>query len=194
MTRTVRGVDRVLTALVGLVLIAAALIVLDAKYQVVSGAPTSLSTGPVSGWTVTGWWPWAVGAAGVVLVLLGLWWLLSHARHTGDSTRALDGSDATGRLQVDLSSVASAAGKAFESSAPVTGVRASTPQLGRQQMIVLTGHVEPRAHGESLVGAARAVRSDVQAAFGDDVEPRFVLDRPQRPRRLGPSTASPRVR
>ena len=77
MKRATASVDRTSTAVVGLALIA------------LGGGAVAWERGQFPGrerldapFLATavdaGWWPWALGAAAIVLVLLGLWWLLAH--------------------------------------------------------------------------------------------------------------------
>jgi len=184
MNRTLQSFDRLVCLLVGAALVVGALVVVDWKYRLVlDGYGDTWGTGAISDATSAPWWPWAVGGAGVVLVLLGLWWLLAHLPRTARSVVRLRDSDRSGRLEVDLSSVATAVGRDFEASSPVNDVSASTQEIGADRLLVVRAHVDPRADGPTLTRAAQRITDDVRAAFdGERVHSRVVLEAPRRPR------------
>jgi len=78
MSRTLAALDRFLPFVLGAiaVIVGVGAIVWDAELS------DRLSGTVHAPWLTTAsgqdWWPWAVGAAGVVLAVLGLWWLLAH--------------------------------------------------------------------------------------------------------------------
>ena len=199
MTRKFHVLDRLACLLVGALLILGALVVVDWKYRLLFDAyPETPILGPVPGWTTTAWWPWAVGALGLVLILLGLWWLLSHLPRPGRSVVRLLGSDQTGRLEVDLTSLAEAVGRTFESSSPVNNVSTTTDESGADRLadrlMVVHASVDPRADGPSLTQAARRITEEVNAAFPRDrVHSRILLQAPQPPSRLRQRRRTPRV-
>jgi len=112
MSRTLAALDRVLLFLLGV----AALIVGVAAVVWQAELWDRLS-GPVQApWlrraAAQDWWPWAVGAGGVVLVLLALWWLLAHLSRRKLGEVRLAGSSTAGKLTADLSALAAAAAAA----------------------------------------------------------------------------------
>jgi len=112
MSRTLAALDRVLLFVLGV----AALIVGVAAVVWQAELWDRLS-GPVQApWlrraAAQDWWPWAVGAGGVVLVLLALWWLLAHLSRRKLGEVRLAGSSTAGKLTADLSALAAAAAAA----------------------------------------------------------------------------------
>ncbi|MDF9714758.1 hypothetical protein INN71_01780 [Nocardioides sp. ChNu-153] len=194
MTPRVRVLDRTLTLLLGLGLVVLALFAFDWRFGVVGRYQDSLPTGPASDVVASGWWPWVFALATVLLGLLALAWLLAHLRRPGPSSQRLDSSDETGRLEVDLRSVAAAAAERFATMAPVTGARGTTEARGRRTLLVLHASVDPAADATTLTEATEASAREVAAAFpDDDVRLRVVLDAPRR-KRLGRGTDRVRVR
>ncbi len=183
MTRGLLRLDRLTTLLVGVALVALGLLVVDWRYREVFTYPNSLDTTPAADVLDTAWWPWAFAAAGVVLGVLGLLWLLAHLRRKGPSTLRLRSSDSTGRVESDLRSVAAAAAQQLGSLSPVTGVRGTTRVYGSHTVVELRGHVAAGADAESLTEAAEVCAAHIAAAFpGDDITCRVVLDARQRSR------------
>ena len=68
--------------------------------------PDSIETAQVGDVTTAPWWTAVAAVVGIVLLLLGLWWLLSHLRTTRVGRTALPGSDGSGRLTLELPGVA----------------------------------------------------------------------------------------
>lgn len=185
MTRKLLGLDRVIVLVVGLVLVVLGLLAVDWQYQLVlTSYADSVQTGPAEDVVTTAWWPWVLATAGVLLGLLGLWWLLAHLRREASSTTRLAASDETGRLQVDVRSVATAAAAHLGTIAPVVDPRGTVRSYGATTVVELRGHVDPAADVQALTDAVATTAGHVAAAFPDDrVECRVVLDAPQRRRR-----------
>ena len=133
MRRGVIAVDRVAAFVLGVGLIAAGAAALGWRFDLIPDAPERLRFSWLSDTTQTAWWPWATGAAGVLLVLIGLIWLIRHFRSRGVGRLQLVGSDRTGRLTADANAAATAAGqKLFQT----TGVRSSTgPQVAHHGVV-----------------------------------------------------------
>lgn len=110
MSTATRTTDRLLGWVLGAVLLLGGLAVAawsaGLADEVVSGLPQRITTRPVGALTNEEWWPWALGAVGVLLVLVGAWWLLAHVRRPQPATIDLPGSDATGMLSADAQAVA----------------------------------------------------------------------------------------
>lgn len=195
MTRKFRALDRIACLLLGLALIAAALLVIDWKYEVVVDSyPDTPRLQTLTEWTATEWWPWAVGGAGLLLTLLGIWWLVSHLPRPGHAVMRLRDSDPTGRLEVDLTSVADALGRQYEETSPVNDVSTATESSGRDELLVVRAYVDPRADGVSLSEAARSLAEEVQAAFPDgQVQARVLIHAPRTPSRFRRSQRTARV-
>jgi hypothetical protein len=108
MRRFVTGVDRLGTLVLGLLLLAIGVGFLAWAVVQTDNATVLTAPGLVTA-AASDWWPWATAAAGVVLVLLGMRWLLSRGPAERPQPLTLPGSDRTGTLTADLKSLASAA-------------------------------------------------------------------------------------
>lgn len=189
MSRKLNALDRVVTLLVALALGALAFFAFDWRYGWVFSYPEQLSTGPVTTAVEATWFPWVFAVVAVVLGLLALWWLASHARRPHESTVRLTGSDNTGRLDLDLSSLASATADRFGQLAGTDSVRGRTRSLGSQQVVEITARLDPRADGPSVAAAARTCAADVAAALPDgDATCRVLVEGPRGRGRRGSTT------
>ena len=182
MTPRVIRFDRVMTLLVAVLVIALCLLVVDWHYRwVLRTYPAELSTGPAREIVTSDWFPWAFAAAGVLLGLIGLAWLLAHLGRRGPSALRLDASDQTGRVQADLRSIADAAATRLENLAPLTGVTGTVLTIRSRPVILLRGHIDPAAAVAPVADAAETCARDVAAAFPDDsITCRVLIDPPRR--------------
>lgn len=181
MTRKLLGLDRLAVLLVGVALVVLGLLAIDwrQRYLLDSYADT-LATGRTQDLLATSWWPWVFALVGILLGLIGLVWLLAHLRREGPTTVRMGASDATGRIEVDVRSVASAAATHLGTIAPVINPRGTTRVYGATTLVEVRGRVDPAADPGSLIEAAEACSAQVAAAFPDDrVECRVVLDAPR---------------
>ncbi|MBG6095643.1 hypothetical protein [Nocardioides luteus] len=184
MTPRVIRFDRLMTVLVAVLVIALGLLIVDWHYQwVLRSYPAELSTRLASDIVTSDWFPWAFAAAGILLGLIGLVWLLSHLGRRGPSTLRLDASDQTGRVQADLRSIADAAAARLESLAPLTAVTGTVVTIRSRPVILLRGRIDPAAAVEPVADAAEICARDVAAAFPDDsITCRVLVDPPRRGR------------
>ncbi len=184
MTPKVVRFDRVMILLVAVLVIALGLLIVDWQYRwVLRTYPAELSTGPAHEMVTSDWFPWAFAAAGVLLGLIGLAWLLAHLGRRGPSTLRLEASDQTGRVQADLRSIADAAAARLENLAPLTGFTGTVLTIRSRPVILLRGHIDPAAAVAPVADAAEICARDVAAAFPDDsVTCRVLLDPPRRGR------------
>ncbi|MEO9323189.1 hypothetical protein ABFT23_06830 [Nocardioides sp. C4-1] len=163
-----RATDRLGVAVVGLLLVAGGLLVLDLCLEVTGSYPDRVDPAPVARAVDAGWWPWASGTGGVVLVVLGLWWLLARIPRRGTTTIRLSGSGPEGRLVVDLGSVADAAAAQLMSLAPVASARGDVVRRRGTDVLELRVELAPGADLPSVTEAAAVVEADVHGAFPDD--------------------------
>ncbi|MGH3349728.1 MAG: hypothetical protein ACRDPS_03600 [Nocardioides sp.] len=182
MTPRMIRIDRALTLIVAILLIALGLLIVDWHYRWVSRTyPTELSIGPARDVVTAGWFPWVFAAAGIVVGFLGLVWLLTHLRRRGPSTLRLRASDETGRVQADLRSIADAAAAKLQSMAALTGVTGTVATIRSRPVIVLHGRIDPVASPASITDAAEICAQDVAAAFPDQsITCRILVDSPRR--------------
>lgn len=167
MSRTLTTIDRVLVLLLALVLLAGG--VGAALWH--SGRITALRGTITASWLSTAaaasWWPWAVGAAGVVLVILALRWIAAHISGSRVRDVRLPGSTTTGRLTVDLGALASAAATSVQDT---PGVRSATGKAlddrGRRTL-ALTLTIDPHADLATVTAATDRACRDLGTALGD---------------------------
>lgn len=188
MTRRTVAVDRLLVLLAGLVLVAAG--VGAALWQLgrLPGATDRfvLASG-VADAPRQGWWAWALGAAGLVLLAAALWWLLSHLTRHRPTRMGLPGSSAQGRLSYDVSAVADAAARSLGTQPDVTSVRSTTAYAGGQPLVELKATTSARADVTSIERAVADVASQLATATDDRVRLRVrvvVGRRAPAPRRV----------
>ncbi len=144
MTRTTAVLDRVVTLLVGLTLIAGALLAAGWYYDWWSWLPTEVDSTDALELTGRQWWPWALGGASFLLLVLGLRWLFAHtpARRVGDLR--LPGSGSEGRLEVDAGSAVSAACSDLQARHDVRTARGVVRRDRNQLVIDVRLMLEPR--------------------------------------------------
>lgn len=179
-TRRTRGTDRLVTVVLGAVLLAVGLLAWEWRLDLTGRLAPSLDLSGIDPVVDSAWWPWAWAVAGIALGLLGLVWLLAHRPRLTRGTTRLAESDPSGRLEVDRSSLASTLAERWGSLAPVTGARGRVlPDA--PEVVELTAHVEVEAEADALVQAAAQVEREVAEAFPDHaVRVRFVLSGPAR--------------
>jgi hypothetical protein len=110
MTGTATFTDRVAALVLGVLLLALGAAMVIWTTHLIDGTPEYVTAPGLLFAADTAWWPWAVTAAGILLVLLGLRWLATHrpARRAGDLTLA-DSNLSEGCLSANLGSLAEAA-------------------------------------------------------------------------------------
>lgn len=137
--------DRLVTLLVGLALVVGAVAAWAWYYSVVLTGP-AIEVAPAQDLLAQEWWPWALAAIGILLVVVGLRRMAAHIPDRGVNKLRLRRSDDTGGLAVDSGPLASAAS---DEIAAVDGVRSSHGKVLRErgqlvmELVVLT---EPAAH------------------------------------------------
>ncbi len=180
MRRSVLGLDRVMAVLIGLILLVFG-IAIAAWYngnlrRLFPEFPKKLSTDKASDLANTSWWPWAAGAAGVILVILGLWWLIAHLPRRGVGLLVLPGSGRTGRLRVDPSGPASTAAEVLADAPGVRSAHSSVRRDRGQLIVGLSATMDPRADLGEVIAATDAVATDLNAVLGrDDARARILL-------------------
>ncbi|WP_052077497.1 hypothetical protein [Rhodococcoides fascians] len=164
MKRATASLDRTSTAVVGLALIA------------LGGGAIAWERGKFPGreridaafvdTTVdAGWWPWALGAAAIVLVLLGLRWLLAHLPRRSVGTVAFAStadSDVDGRLSVDLTTAAKSAAKSLAAHEGVVSASGRSVSDRGERVVEIIATLDPAVTSLDTVSAAAAqTRNDI---------------------------------
>ncbi len=159
--------DRVATLLLALTLLVSAGLAIW-WFTGTSPLPERTETSALQEVVARQWWPWAAAAAGVVLILLGLRWLLAHLSNPRVSRLTLGGSHPGGKLAIDASRAASAAAQAFDAT---PGVRSAKGQIvkDRGRMVAkVSAVIEPEADLSALAASADQVSADLAQVLGRD--------------------------
>ncbi len=176
MSRALAAIDRILLFVLGVValVLGVGAVVWDAKWwDRLTGTVRAPWLRSAAG---QGWWPWAVGAAGVLLALLALWWLRTHlSRHTIGDTR-LSGSSTAGKLTADLNALASAAADAVRDTPGVRSANSKAITDRGRRTLQLTITIEPTADLPTITAATDHVCHDLARALREpDIATRIHL-------------------
>ncbi|MEP6526851.1 MAG: hypothetical protein ABJA86_06770 [Nocardioidaceae bacterium] len=145
MSRTTWTLDRLATLVVGLALIAAGALAVAWRFDLWGALPEQTDTSQTADATATGWWPWALGVAGVILVLVGLRWLWSHMPERGVGDLNLLGTGDQGRLRFNATAAASTAAEVFCSRPSVRSAKGIVKRDRGQLVVDLRVTVDPDA-------------------------------------------------
>ena len=135
-----------------------------------------------------GWWPVALGAAGLLLIAIGLAWLVSHRPGQTVGSVALPGASGAGSITVDLNTAATAAASALARQPHIAGATGTSLVDRGQRVIELHVEIEPSADALSAASTALDVtRRDLAAALdgvaiGAPIATRILLRTPRVPR------------
>ena len=165
MSRGTLAVDRVVGAVVALVLIGAGLFGIAWWSGRFPSLPPRVDQSVWTSWTTQAWWPWALAAAGVVAILVGLRWLVAHLPDRGVSHLSLTGSGVDGKLIVDAGTVAAAAAQALQHTIGVRSSRGSIHRDRGQLVAVLKATIEREADLHLIAAAADQASAHLQQAL-----------------------------
>lgn len=194
MTRKLNATDRAATLVAGLVLTAGGLALLNWHQQWIGSWSDTLSTSRFADTESTAWWPWAYAAAGIVLALIGLVWLLAHLPRRGERIVRLDAaSNEHGAARVDYQSLATAVAADLEAHSPVTHVKGSTRRRRGTLVVELRGYVDPHATAEIIDATTARCTQNVSDAFPDGTTVFRVLLGHDRRRAARGRASTPRV-
>ena len=164
MKRATASLDRTSTAVVGLALIAlggGAIAWQRGKFP----GRDRIDAAFVDTTVDAGWWPWALGAAAIVLVLLGLWWLLAHLPRRSVGTVAFAStpdSEVDGRLSVDLTTAAKSAAKSLADHPGVVSASGRSVSDRGERVVEISATLDPAVTSLDAVSAAAAqTRNDI---------------------------------
>ncbi|KAA0092774.1 alkaline shock response membrane anchor protein AmaP [Mycolicibacterium sp. P1-18] len=183
MTRTAVTFDRFAAVVAGLALIAlgAALVVWNTNW--VPNLPDAVTAPWLRSATTTGWWPFALAGAGIVLVVLALRWLFAHSPAAKVKSLPLRNDDA-GSITVDLGEVADAAAQALKQSLDVESAsgKAVIDRGTRTVDLTVTTSAAPRP--DRLIPAIDAVCAQISGVLSDpSVATRTTIHTGKRERR-----------
>ena len=123
MTRTATAMDRVATCVVGMLAIALGVAAILWNRDVIKDFPARIEIPWAEDLVDHSWWPWAVGAGGVLLVLLALRWLIAHVPLRRVKEITVPGSNSHNSITADLGAVAEGASASLEDFDEVSRVR-----------------------------------------------------------------------
>ncbi len=177
MSRRVLGWDRTAAFLLALVLLAAGAVVAlfgaGQLTRVWASAPDAVSTTRLTDAYGAGWWTGASIATGVVLTLLGLWWLLAHLPRNHVGALRLPGSGSRGRYSLDGGSAVSVAADVLSDLRGVRSASGRLKQTRGQVVAEMSVTAGPTTDLAELSGSIDAVSADLaQVLSRDDVRAR----------------------
>jgi hypothetical protein len=176
MSRATIAVDRLVTFVLALALVVTGAAAAVWGTDRVSPFTGALHFAPVAQATAKTWWPWAVGAGGAILVVLGLRWLFSHLPRRGIGPLKLAGTGRSGRLEADAGSAVSAAAHVFETTAGVLSAHGTMLRERGQILARLNATIEPHADLTQITEAADRISAELRHVLGrDDLSCRVQL-------------------
>ncbi|WP_441963278.1 hypothetical protein [Mycolicibacterium houstonense] len=183
MTSVVRVMDRLLTAVVALVLLAAGgwLIGYRLNLRVARESAERLQPGLLTRTSEWPWWPAVLGGAGVIAVVLGLWLLLLHLRPA--AVRTVNGDSGA----VNLDRIADAVAVDVGRHPAVQGAKARTRIERGRPIMRVTVQVPPQTSAAEVHRLARRCAADAQRAAGADFEFQLLV------KHVRPEKARPQV-
>ena len=167
MTRTASTLDRIAAALIGLLVIAVGAGALIWNTTLSSGFPDRITAAPLMSATSQPWWPWAVAGAGVLLVIIGVRWLLTHTPAAKTKPLPLHDADDRGTITVDLTAVVDAAAYALAQRPDVRSAKGKAVIDRGTRTLDLTVSVAAEENLSELTDAIDAVCADLARATGD---------------------------
>ncbi|MEI5676241.1 MULTISPECIES: hypothetical protein [unclassified Nocardioides] len=177
------GRDRASVLLSGLVVSGLGLLLLDWRLGLVVPSGRRLSTTTVTDLMAEGWWPWAQGAGGVLIALVGLMWLLSHRPHRGPRTTGTRASGPTGTVTVDLDSLRAALADRLDASGTTTDARVDLRHERGRLVATLDARADDDTDLDGLVGVAEDLARELRQVLPDDevvLQTRWRAPRPRR--------------
>jgi hypothetical protein len=170
-TRKTLLIDRMVTLVLALALMAGGLTAIWWwSGSTIAGhtLPQTSDTSPVSTVIATSWFPWTAAVVGILLALVGLRWIAAHLTPARVDHLALQGSDATGRLDVAGSKVAGAAADALSHTIGVRSAKGSVVRDRGQTVVHLNAVIEPDADLALLGRRADEVSAQLAGALERD--------------------------
>lgn len=167
MTRSASTVDRLIAAVIGLLLIAIGAGALLWNTTWISRAPDTLTAPALVDATAQPWWPWALAGAGIVLVLAGLRWLFAHTPAAKAGPLPLHQRGGLGVITVDLGALVEAAAGTLAERPDVRSATGKAIIDRGTRTLDLTIHTAAEENLPELTAAIDAVCADLAHATGD---------------------------
>lgn len=166
MTRTTETADRFATLVVALALIALGVLGVIWRLDQWIPLPRAVSTSSAQRLTESGRWPWALAAAGILLLLIGLRWLVAHLRTTGIREVNLPGTSKAGHLSVDVKAAASGAADALAATNGVRHVSGKAVRQRGQLVVDLDATIDSDAELADIASSADRVSAELAQVLG----------------------------
>ncbi|GAA3096083.1 hypothetical protein JOF29_004205 [Kribbella aluminosa] len=163
MRRGVIALDRTVGVVVALALIAAGVLAVVWWH---SGTPHQLTLHTPPDRTQATWWPWATGAAGVVVALLGLWWLAAHLPRRVNGRFHLTSRVGAGRLFADAHAAVAAAAADLSAHPEIRDASGRVVADRGELVADLQCTIEPSADLEKVRVAVTQAAADLHAVLG----------------------------
>ena len=114
------------------------------------------------------WRPWALGVVGVLSVVLGLGWLVSHVPNRAVGTVVLPGGPVPGTLRIDPSPAARTAAEELRKHPGVRKASAAVVRERRETVARMHVVLEPTGNLRDVVVAINQVSADLRQVLGTD--------------------------
>ncbi|MGL5859266.1 MAG: hypothetical protein ACRC35_12850 [Angustibacter sp.] len=188
MSRSTLAVDRVVTLLLGVLLLAlgvGAIVWWTGRAPVLDRLLDQVELGGVAAVTERPWWPWVLAGAGALLVLAGLRWAFAHRPGRSVDQLSLPGSQAHGRLRSDASSAVGCAAQLLRQVRGIRNARGAVVHDRGQLVARVTATIDPASDIGDVVAACDEVAVDLaQVLSRDDLSSLVLLRVAARGRRL----------
>lgn len=173
MKTSTRGIDRLITGIVGLILLGGGgwLLAYRLGESHVVSATHRLLPNKIAGVDGYEWWPATVGGIGVLLILLSIWLLLRHLQGARSKVVITPGGGS-----VDLGKIADAVAGEVGRSPLIRRARATTLQHKGKPAIRVLVSVAPDADIAELRALSRAARQEVKKASSPDVQLQLLVN------------------
>lgn len=161
MTRLLAGIDRIATMLVGLALIAIALLTISWRYDWWPHLKTTSNTAALTQTFGHDWWPWALTGAGIMLLLLGIRWLYAHLVPHSVANLNLPDSGGPGRSELQAKAAAQAAADALAETPGIRSARGTIKRDRGQLVLDVRATIEPTADLRVIAVAGDQVSAEL---------------------------------
>jgi hypothetical protein len=176
--RNIAAADRTILTIVGLVLVVAgvaAVAIGAGLLRRIASPDDRLDTSGLDPALSAGWWPVAAGAAALLLVLLGLWWILAHRPGPRTRVLGLPGSRTGDRLRVEPDAVVAAAESVLEEDPQVRAASLGLRDEDNALVVVGRVRVAPRADVDTVAETVDDTLRDVGRMLGRELVGRVHL-------------------
>lgn len=178
MSRALAGLDRVIIALIGLLLLAVGVWAVAFAADVPAAHRIGDWYDPVALESFLGsrWYPVALVALAVVLIVLVPWWIVANLRPRAFNRMTAGGAD-RGTITVATTKVADATADTLKNLEQVKSVQRTTRMDRRRPTMTWTVVADPRINLPKLTEGIEQAERDVRGALPDlDVDTRFLVE------------------